>query len=141
MGGLIMKKDHIRKRISKIYRKYIRLGLYRSQLTPFEVCQRIRGSCHNASLEKDLFAFWELCRFLELEDKRDVLRAFYCIYVKKDVWKEDTDSKILQFAFENYCDSRTVYLVGGSLLVPCSLPGPPVVSVFSPLWPAKGGWA
>ena len=32
-------------------------------------------------------------------------------------------------------------LVGGSLLVPCSLPGPPVVSVFSPLGPAKGGWA
>ena len=32
-------------------------------------------------------------------------------------------------------------LVGGSLLVPCSLPGPPVVSVFSPLWPGKGGWS
>src|SRR5574337_611881 len=32
-------------------------------------------------------------------------------------------------------------LVGGSLLVPCSLPGPPVVSVFSPRGPAKGGWA
>src|SRR5574337_2206696 len=32
-------------------------------------------------------------------------------------------------------------LVGGRLLVPCSLPGPPVVSVFSPLRPAKGGWA
>ena len=27
------------------------------------------------------------------------------------------------------------------MLVPCSLPGPPVVSVFSPLGPAKGGWA
>src|SRR5574341_813097 len=32
-------------------------------------------------------------------------------------------------------------LVGGSLLVPCSLPGPPVVSVFSPLRPGKGGWS
>ncbi len=32
-------------------------------------------------------------------------------------------------------------LVGGSLLVPCSLPGPPVVSVFSPLWPGKAGWS
>ena len=29
-------------------------------------------------------------------------------------------------------------LVGGSLLVPCSLPGPPVVSVFSSLLPGKG---
>ena len=27
------------------------------------------------------------------------------------------------------------------MLVPCSLPGPPVVSVFSPLWPGKGGWS
>ena len=33
------------------------------------------------------------------------------------------------------------YLVGGSLSVPCSLPGPPVVSVFSPLRPGKGGWS
>src|SRR5574337_485603 len=32
-------------------------------------------------------------------------------------------------------------LVGGSLLVPCSLPGPPVVNVFSPLWPGKAGWS
>ena len=32
-------------------------------------------------------------------------------------------------------------LVGGSLSVPCSLPGPPVVSVFSPLRPGKGGWS
>ena len=32
-------------------------------------------------------------------------------------------------------------LVGGSLLVPCSLPGPPVVSVFSSLLPGKGGWS
>ena len=27
------------------------------------------------------------------------------------------------------------------MLVPCSLPGPPVVSVFSPLRPGKGGWS
>ena len=27
------------------------------------------------------------------------------------------------------------------MLVPCSLPGPPVVSVFSPLGPAKAGWS
>ena len=32
-------------------------------------------------------------------------------------------------------------LVAGSLLVPCSLPGPPVVNVFSPLWPGKAGWS
>ncbi len=27
------------------------------------------------------------------------------------------------------------------MLVPCSLPGPPVVNVFSPLWPGKAGWS
>ena len=104
-----MKKHNTRKRIARIFRRYVRLGLGRGGLTPHEVCGRIWGYCGDVETAKDVFAMWETFRVLEIEGRRDAIVAFFCIYVRRDAWRDDTDTKILKYSFDNFCDARTVY--------------------------------
>ena len=105
-----MKKTIRRKSLSRVFSKFIRLGLYDPRLTPRDVCVRIWGGCSGEERAKDVFALWELWRLMKAEGRAEELGLFTDIYAPKGrISGADVELRVLKYARENYCDVRTVY--------------------------------
>ncbi|MBQ9112064.1 MAG: hypothetical protein IJY08_00625 [Clostridia bacterium] len=105
-----MKRTQQRKRMARVMLKFVRLGLYRGGLDPFDVCRRIEGSSAGKSEAKDLFALWELWRLLRAEGREDELAVFGRVYLQGGrTYSADTEARVLEYARESFCDPRTVY--------------------------------
>ncbi len=99
-------------RIISAFRKYTRLGLASEELSPFEICDRIRGVCKTQEEALDLLAVYDTVRLLKISDKTDVIRAVYSVYfyaLKVNTKRNDISARVLRYAYENHCDERTVY--------------------------------
>ena len=105
-----MKKTCQRNKLIGIFKKYIRLGLYRDGLDVFSVCERIKGSCRTLEGAKDLFAVWETCRLLRLGEHREALAAFEQVYLRGSVrTRNDIGMKVVKYAQAYNYDERTVW--------------------------------
>ena len=105
-----MKKTYQRNKLIGIFKKYIRLGLYRDGLDVFSVCERIRGSCRTLEGAKDLFAVWETCRLLRLGERTEALATFERVYLRGSVKNQnDVSMKVVKYAQRYNYDERTVW--------------------------------
>ena len=110
IGGEKMRKNRQRRELSRIFERYFRLGLHKSRADVFCVCRRIEGACGSLSAAKDVFAVWELCRMLKLENRVEELETFEKIYLN-NIKRCDNDisNRVITYAEHNFCDPRTVY--------------------------------
>ncbi|MBO5203273.1 MAG: hypothetical protein J6B72_01510 [Clostridia bacterium] len=105
-----MKKTQKRNRLMSVFKKYIRLGLYREKLDVFSVCSRIRGSCRTLEEAKDVFAVWETCRILRLCGRTESLVLFERIYLDGSVrGQNDISMRAVRYAHKHNLDERTVW--------------------------------
>ena len=110
---MIISKTQIEKnKIISAFRKYTRLGLSNSRLTPFEAYERIRGVCPDYESANDLLAVYDTIRFLRILGKTEVLMAVKAVYfetLKNKPKKNEISARVLRYAYENNYDERTVY--------------------------------
>lgn len=105
-----MKKVGQRTALARVVKKYIRLGLFSSRADVFSVCKIIRGSSKTLSEAKDLFAVWELVRYLKLSGHIKELAVFEKIYLDKDILRKNSVSMKMQaYADRMHYDVRTLY--------------------------------
>lgn len=105
-----MKKVRQRTALARVVKKYARLGLGSSGTDAFTVCQRIRGSSRTLSEANDLFAVWELIRYLKLSGHTKELYVLEKIYLDKNVLKRNFVSMRVQSCADTlHCDARTLY--------------------------------
>ena len=105
-----MKKTEQRIKLARTLLKFRRLGLQETELSVFDVCALIRGSCRNVDEANALFAVWELRRLLYATGKADALRAFERVYLSRAAYVGgDISSRIIKYSFSYHCDPRTVY--------------------------------
>ena len=108
----ISQKQTEKYKIISAFRKYTRLGLANNRLSPFEVCDRIRGVSKSREEALDIFAVYDTIRLLKISGKEDVLRAVSAVYMcgmRDKMRKSEISLRILRYAYENNCDERTVY--------------------------------
>ncbi len=99
-------------RIISAFRKYTRLGLSSSALSPFDAYERIRGVCVNKESANDLLAVYDTMRFLKILGKGEVIKAVRAVYfdtLRNKPKKNEISSRVIRYAYENHCDERTVY--------------------------------
>ena len=99
-------------RIISAFRKYTRLGLSSSELSPFDAYERIRGVCTNKESANDLLAVYDTMRFLKILGKGEAIKAVRVVYfetLRKKPKKNEISSRVIRYAYENHCDERTVY--------------------------------
>lgn len=105
-----MNKAMGRRLLARTFEKYIRLGLYDSSLDVFTVCQRIKMSCMTSDSARDLFAVWELIRWLRAEGKREELMIFCEIYhVARRKYGTNIKDAVIASSMKHFCDERTIY--------------------------------
>lgn len=99
-------------RIISAFRKYTRLGLSNSRLSPFDAYERIRGISADNESANDLLAVYDTMRFLRILGKVEVIKAVHAVYfdtLRRKPKKNEISSKVIRYAYENHCDERTVY--------------------------------
>ena len=99
-------------KIISAFRKYTRLGLAKEKLSPFDAYDRIRGVCCERETALDLLAVYDLIRILKISGKHEVIKAIKYVYfdtLRKKPKKNEISERITRYAYENYCDERTVY--------------------------------
>lgn len=104
-----------REDLPQICRRYMRLGLNRPSLSPFEVYDRIRGTAKSEREAVALLSFHETVRFLRRCGKQDALRMFCSVYMIPCTYgvarlsKNEVSRRVLRCAIAEHCDERTVY--------------------------------
>ena len=94
-----------------VFRKYARLGLDRSSLTPLEIYAVIRGVSKNERDALKLLAVYDTVRLLSLTSPEtlEALRAVYFFDRGRTPLKNQISHRVLRFAGEHHLDERTVY--------------------------------
>lgn len=107
-----MKNTSDRLRIINNFKKYSRLGLASKSLDVLDRYERIKGCSRTKREARELIAVYETTRFLELCGKTECLDALYGVYFSlsgRTLRKSEISERVQRFAFDNYCDGRTVY--------------------------------
>lgn len=107
-----MKEKTGRDTVIEAFRRYARLGLHYRKLNPIQAYRAICGCCTSESVRLDLIAVSDTLRLLEINGDTDIISSVFAVYfatASHRLKKSEMSRRIRRYAFENYCDERTVY--------------------------------
>lgn len=96
----------------RAFRKFARICPNADSLAYFDLCTRLRGSCHSEREALRLLAVYDMLRFLEAEGKNETVDAVKAIYFSchgRTPRKNEITYRVRGFSLESSMDERTVW--------------------------------